>query len=119
MKIEYYNPVDEKGGCIVRSISKALNKNYLDVKKELIEIDSDYNNEEVFEEYLFSNNFIINNEYNGKLIKDISLDDLNIVLAFKDNWYHMMCIINNIIYDKKTYDEVKDLEIIKIYRLNK
>lgn len=24
MKVKYYNPVDEKGTCVIRSISKAL-----------------------------------------------------------------------------------------------
>ncbi len=116
MKVTYYNPVDEKGGCIVRSISKALNKDYLDIKNDLININNNYKNEKVFEEYLFKNNFIINNNYNNKLIKDISLEGLNIVLAYKDDWYHMMCVIDNTIYDKKNYDDIKDLRIIKIYK---
>ena len=49
MKTIYYNPVNENGGCVIRSISKALNKNYLDVKNELIHINESYNEEEVFE----------------------------------------------------------------------
>lgn len=33
MKAIYYNPVDEKSGCVIRSISKALNKDYNFIKK--------------------------------------------------------------------------------------
>ena len=50
MKAVYYNPVDEKAGCVIRSISKALNKDYNLIKKEL---GINYNDEAVFENYLF------------------------------------------------------------------
>ena len=35
MKVEYYNPVDESGGCIFRSFSKYFDKDYNDVKIEM------------------------------------------------------------------------------------
>ena len=38
MKYEYYNPSLERGGCISRAISKALNINYSDVKNDLIKL---------------------------------------------------------------------------------
>ena len=38
MKYEYYNPSLERGGCIPRAISKALNINYSDVKNKLIKL---------------------------------------------------------------------------------
>ena len=38
MKYEYYNPSLERGGCIPRAISKALNINYSDVKNDLIKL---------------------------------------------------------------------------------
>ena len=38
MKYEYYNPVDEKGSCVQRSLSKILNKDYNETKQELIEL---------------------------------------------------------------------------------
>ena len=33
MKYEYYNPVEEKGSCVQRSLSKILNKDYEETKK--------------------------------------------------------------------------------------
>ena len=50
MKTIYYNPVNENGGCVIRSISKALNKDYNLIKKDL---GIDYNDEYIFESYLF------------------------------------------------------------------
>ena len=44
------------------------------------------------------------------------LKGLNIVLAYKGDWYHMMCIVDNTIYDKQEYDNIKDLKIIKVYK---
>ena len=54
MKYEYYNPVDEKGSCVQRSLSKILNKDYEETKQELIELSQslgyeDHREIEVFE----------------------------------------------------------------------
>ena len=32
LKVEYYNPSDEKHSCVFRSLSKALNKSFDNVK---------------------------------------------------------------------------------------
>ena len=119
MKTIYYNPVNENGGCVIRSISKALNKNYLDVKNELIHINESYNEEEVFEKYLFKNNFVIDNSYKNKLLKDINLNGVNIVFAHVNDWYHMMCVIDNVVYDKASFEEIKNMKIIKVYKLKR
>ena len=118
MKVEYYNPVDEKNGCIVRSISKALNRDYIDIKNELINMSNNYYDEDIFEKYLKEHNFYIDNSYNNKKLSDIFLDGINIVLAYNNDWYHMVCIIDNVIFDKNDYNKLKDLKIIKVYRLN-
>ena len=109
MKVIYYNPVDEKGTCVIRSISKALNKDYNLIKKEL---GINYNDVSVFENYL-----ILDNGFKDKLLKDINLKGINIVFAHINDWYHMMCVINNVIYDKSDFNDLKDMKVIKIYKL--
>lgn len=62
MKYEYYNPSLERGGCIPRAISKALNINYSDVKNDLKKLSiklekDDYHDIEVFDAYLKKTGF--------------------------------------------------------------
>ena len=119
MKFESYNPVDEKGGCVVRSISKVLNKDYFEVKNDLIKLSKelnydDYREVEVFEYYLHQNNF------KDLDMKDILVKDLNLesgkylVFCFKSDWYHMLTIIDNTIYDKNK--DALDLTVLKVYK---
>ena len=42
MTFEYYNPVDEKGGCIFRSFSKYFDKDYNTIKKEILDLQKEY-----------------------------------------------------------------------------
>ena len=78
MKFEYYNPVDEKGSCIQRAISKILNKEYNETKQELIELSKrlgyeDYREIEVFEKYLSNHNIVeLNQEFTT--IKELKLE---------------------------------------------
>lgn len=119
MEAIYYNPVDEKGGCVVRSISKALNKDYDLVKNELKQINEYYNDEKVFETYLINNGFIIDEKTSGQLFINQEYKEVNIVFGYDNDWYHMFTIINNVIYDKNSLEELKNMKIIKIYKLNK
>lgn len=62
MKFKIYNPVLEKGSCVLRTFMKLLDRNYLQIKKELdILADkmgySSYNEVELFEKYLFNNGY--------------------------------------------------------------
>lgn len=121
MKFEYYNPIDEKGGCVSRSISKILQKDYNEVKQELIDLSNslgykDYREIEVFETYLKKYSIIeIPNEYHGP-IKDLKLKKGKyIIFGNKEDWYHMVCLIDNTIYDKN--ENYKEINIIKIYEL--
>lgn len=120
MEYEYYNPVDEKGGCVTRSISKLLNKDYNNVKEELISLAEDlryedYREIEVFENYLKKHNVLeINQKYNIN-INDLRIEPGNyIIFGNKDEWYHMVCLINNTFYDKN--ESYKEIKIIKIYK---
>lgn len=120
MKYEYYNPVDEKGSCVQRSLSKILNKDYEETKQELIELSKslgyeDYREIEVFETYMKKYNIIeLNQEFNCT-IKDLTIEPGNyIIFGNKEKWYHMVCLINNTIYDKN--ENYKEINIIKIYK---
>ena len=109
-----------KSNCVIRSFCKLYNKEYDIVFNELVELahelkHSSFNDVEVFEEYMRRNNTI---EIESKeiKIKDLELDLGNyIVFCYdKKDFYHMITIIDNIIYDKS--DECLDLYVIKIYK---
>ena len=121
MKYEYYNPVDEKGDCVARSISKLLNKDYNKVKEELISLaetleQTDYREIEVFETYLKNNNvYELKKEFNCK-VEDLSIEPGKyIIFGNKEDWYHMVCLIDDTFYDKS--ENYKEINIIKIYKL--
>ena len=105
MNFEYYNPVDEKGSCVQRSISKVLNKDYFEVKNDLINIANNLNIDnfrevEVFEKYLYQNNFK-DLDIKDILVKDLKLESGRyIVFCHEGDKYHMIPIINNTVYDK-------------------
>ncbi len=120
MKFEYYNPVDEKGSCVQRSISKILDKDYNETKQELIELSKslgyeDYRETIVFETYLSNHNIVeITQEFTT--IKELKLEPGKyIIFGNKEDWYHMVCLIDNTFYDKN--ENYKELNIIKIYKL--
>lgn len=118
MKFEYYNPSDEKDGCVVRSLSKALNKDYEIVKEELLDYAkilnfNSYNEVEVFEKYILDNDFDKLESVNKK-IKDLKLKNgTYIIFCNKDDFYHMVTIINNVLYDKN--EVAFDMNTINIY----
>ena len=121
MKYEYYNPIEEKGSCVQRSLSKIFDKNYFEVKEDLINISKslekdDYREVEVFEKYLFDNGA---KELDIKdiLVKDLKLGSGKyIVFCYKDDWYHMIPIINNTIYDKTK--DCFELIVLKVYKVS-
>ena len=119
MKFIKYDPVNEKGACILRTFSKLFNKDYLEIKKELLELAStlnynSYNEIEVFEKYLSDNNYI-KIDGNNTLVSDLKLDNGKYaIFAYKDDWYHMFSIIDNTIYDKN--NDCLDLYVISIYK---
>lgn len=117
MKSVIYDIDYKNNNCILRSISKAINISPSVVENDLKNISSNYADEKVFDKYLLGKGFIINNEYNGKLIQDINLNGINIIFAFKDEWYHMFTVINNVIYDKYGFESLSNMKIIKIYKL--
>jgi len=121
MRVEYYNPINEQSGCIVRSISRALNKNYLEVKKEISDYarEKDYHEEEVFQSFLLEHGFTIDLSNQGSNLLELDVKGINIVLAKDNDWYHMICVIDNVIYDKNNLEDLKNLKVIKIYKSTK
>lgn len=109
-----------KSNCVIRSFCKLYNQEYDVVFNELVELahelnHNSFNDVEVFEEYMRRHNTI---EIESKeiKIKDLELDSGNyIVFCYdKKDYYHMISIIDNTIYDKT--DECLDLYVIKVYK---
>ena len=77
-----------------------------------------FNDIEVFEEYMKRRNTLAINYGKDLKIKDLSLDNSTyIILCWdKKDFYHMITIINNTLYDRT--DESLELYVITIYKEN-
>ena len=123
MKYECYNPSLERGCCIPRAISKALNVNYSDAKNDLIKLSiklkkDDYRDIEVFDVYLKENGFKKISVKKDELVKNLNLDNgTYIVFCYQDDFYHMACIMDNTLYDNKK--DSFNLKTITLYKLKK
>jgi len=119
MKFVKYDPANEKGACILRTFSKLFNKTYDELKEELNALAKrlnyeSYNEVEVFEKYLSDNNYE-KIAGNNTLVSDLNLDNGKYaIFAFKDNFYHIFTLIDNVIYDKN--EDSLDLYAISIYK---
>lgn len=122
MKYEYYYVEDnnKKSNCIIRTFCKLFNKEYDAVKQELINIAKELNYEtyaeiEVFEKYLNDKNYI-KIEHKEEQIKNLKLENgkYAVFCYDKKDYYHMLAIINNTVYDKK--EDNLNLYTITIYK---
>ncbi len=117
----YISDKNGKSNCVIRSLCKILNKEYDDIYSDLCKIANDlknnsYNDVPVFEKYMEDNNIIkISCEEDIK-VKDLKIDNSSyIVFCYnKKDYYHMIPIINNTIYDKNS--DCLNLNVISIYR---
>lgn len=118
-----YNLTDANGNsnCVIRSLCKILNKEYDEVLNGLLDTAKILNNESfndipVFEEYMKQNNIIKIDIEQDKQIKDLKLDNGSyIVFCYnKGDFYHMIPIIDNTVYDKRI--DSLELYIISIYK---
>ena len=114
---EYIN----EGNCIIRSFCKLYNETPEEVANELSNIEkelnaNDSNDIEVFEEYMKRRNTNKIDGYKDIQVKDLMLDNKEyIVFCYdKKDWYHLIPIIDNTVYDKT--DKCLDLYTISIYR---
>ena len=121
---EYYiSDKNGKSNCVIRSLCKVLNKEYDDVYNDLCKVaqnlNCSFNDIEVFETYMEDNNiFKINCEKDIK-VKDLEIDNSSyIVFCYdKKDYYHMISIIDKVIYDRNI--ECMNLYVISIYKLSK
>ena len=121
LKFELYNPVVEKGGCILRTFMKLFDKSSDEIKDELVILTKSmgnvsYKEVDVFERYLISNGYK-KIDGNNVLVKDMDiLEGEYAVFCYKDDYYHMFPIIDGIIYDKN--DNCLNLFVISLYKKN-
>ena len=117
----YISDNDGKSNCVIRSLCKILNKEYNNVYNDLCKIAEDlkcdsFNDIPVFEKYMEDNN-IFNIDYDKDImIKDLNLNDNSYVVFCwnKKDYYHMLPIIDNVIYDKNS--DCLNLYVISVYR---
>lgn len=121
MKFEEFYITDEEGksNCVVRSLCKVLNKEYNEVYDGLINVSKklncSFNDIAVFEKYM-SDNGINKIDSSDSIVKDLKLDNGSYIIFCYDkkDFYHMIPIIDNVIYDRN--DECLNLYIISIYK---
>lgn len=127
MPMEYNNYYLEsstgKSNCVVRSFCKLYGGTYEEVFNELVNLAkelncSSFNDELVFTEYMKRHDTLSIDYGKDIKVKDLELDyGSYIVFCYdKKDFYHMVPIIDNIIYDKN--DECLDLYVISIYKQN-
>lgn len=110
-----------KSNCVVRSFCKLFEKEYDEVFLELCNLAnelniSSFNEIEVFESYLSKHN-IKKIDYGVDVkIRDLELNNGNYAVFCWDkiDFYHMIPIIDKVIYDKS--DECLNLYVINIYK---
>lgn len=120
----YIEDSNGKSNCVIRSLCKILNKDYDEVLNDLITVQNKINAESfndipVFEKYMENNNIYKIDCFGEPKIKDLKLDNGSyIVFCYdKKERYHMVAIIDNVVYDKK--DNYRDLYTISIYKEKK
>ncbi len=125
MKFEeyYISNKDGKSNCVVRSFCKLYNKEYDEVYNDLVTLSnklnsSSFNDIIVFEKYMENNNTYKIDYGEGLLLKDLKLEKGSyIVFCYdKKDYYHMVTIIDNILYDKNSNSLL--LYVISIYKEN-
>ncbi len=117
----YISDKNGKSNCVIRSLCKILNKEYDDVYSNLCKLAENlkcdsFNDIKVFETYMEKNNIININYEKNVLVRDLKIDNGSyIVFCYdKKDYYHMIPIIDNIIYDKNS--NCMNLYVISVYR---
>lgn len=119
----YISNSEGKSNCVIRSLCKMYDKEYEEVYNELCDIAKELNCEsfndiEVFETYMKRRNTTKLDYGKDIKIKDLELDDGKyIIFCFdKKDYYHMVPIIDNVLFDKD--NSSLELYIISIYKEN-
>ena len=124
MKFDEYYITDANGksNCVIRSFCKIYNMEYNDVANELLsiskELNKDFNDIETFEELMNRHNTKKIDYGKDLLIKDLTLDSEKYIIFCYDkkDFYHMIPVINNTIYDYNS--DCLNLYVISIYKVN-
>ena len=116
--------VEDKNGrtnCVIRSFCKLYGGTYEDVINELLSIKEEINAEsfndiEVFEEYMRRRDTDKIEYGKDTRIKDLNIDNGNYIVFCwdKNNFYHMVTIMDNTLYDKD--DTSSNLYAITVYK---
>lgn len=122
MKFEEYYICgkDGKSNCVVRSLCKVLNKSYEEVYDDMLrlsqELNVDFNDVVVFETYMEQNHILKEKDTPDVLVKDLILERGSYIIFCYDkkDWYHMIPLIQNTIYDKN--EECLNLYVLSIYK---
>ena len=124
MKYEnfYVESKEGKSNCVIRTFNKLFGLEYDTIFNELVNLSkelncSSFNDVPVFENYLNNHHFLpIETDVDTK-IKDLKLSNNQYVIFCwdKKDDYHMIPIINNVIYDKN--DRSLEMYPIVIYEL--
>ena len=117
----YISNNDGKSNCVIRSFCKIYGDEYDNVYSELCNISEElncdsFNDIEVFEAYMKRRNTNSIKCDKDIKIKDLKLDDGKYIVFCwdKKDFYHMVPIINNVLYDKD--DRSLDLYVISLYK---
>ena len=112
-----------KSNCVIRSLCKIYKKDYDTVYNELCNIAKElncslFNDIPVFETYMKRNNTNAIEDKKNIKIKDLNLANGNYIIFCwdKQDFYHMVAIIDNTLYDKD--NKSLDLFTITIYKQN-
>ena len=123
MKFEKYYICDseDNSNCVIRSFCKLFDKEYNEIKEKLINLTkkinaNNYNDMEVFETYLSSKDYTTEEINNDIKVKELNLSKgkYAILCWDKKDYYHMIPIIDNTIYDRT--NECLELYVLKIYK---
>ena len=121
---EFYISNNEgKSNCVIRTFCKMYGEEYNNVYNDLCYIakqlgcDS-FNDIQVFETYMREHETISVDYGKDTKIKDLNLNNGSYAIFCwdKKDFYHMVSIIDNILYDKD--DSSLELYTIKIYKQN-
>lgn len=117
----YIEGTNGKSNCVIRSFCKLYDKKYDDVYQELIILAKDlncssFNDIEVFEKYMEQNKTKKISFNQDIKIKDLEIDNSSYIIFCwdKKEYYHMVTIIDNVLYDKD--DNSMELYPISIYK---
>ena len=126
MRFEKYYITDKNGNsnCLIRSLCRIYNKEYEEVFGDLCSLAKElkydsFNDIEVFKDYMKKHNTFKIDYGKDKKIKELDLNNGNyIVFCYdKKDWYHIVNIENNVLYDKE--NDTLELYVISIYKLEK